>query len=419
VPESGLSGDPRIAQYESLLKRLSEGDLSIGELAASGEAGRLTDRAEPDAPDPVDELGAVIIRAVRDISERFELERSLTEVSTDIVRGLYFDDVMNHVYDSFRTLIPYDRIGCALLENNRKDVVARWSRNDGHDIKLKAGYSASLAGSSLQEVVETGTPRIINDLVEYGREHPESKPTRLILSEGIRSSLTCPLVAMGRPVGVIFFSSNSPDTYGSVHTEVFLRLSTAVSVALDKSLLYEEMIDLNARLRTAQRELEYQARHDGLTGLLNHTAVTEALAERLIGDAGNLAVLMIDVDHFKRVNDSFGHQTGDRVLRQVAEAVTRRVRSEDLVGRYGGEEFLVVAGVHSERAALALAEDLRRSVAGESVASREGVISPTVSVGLAFVPQGGEQSVVEALSAADEALYAAKDAGRNRVMMAR
>lgn len=410
-----MAGDPRIARYESLLRRLSNGELSNEDGIAD-----LTEGARSRDSDQIDELGAVIVQAVREISERFEFERSLADVSADIVRGLYFDDVMNHVYDSFRTLIPYDRIGCGLLENNRRDVVARWSRNDGHDIKLKAGYSAPLEGSSLQRVIETGRPRIINDLVAYGEEHPESKPTRLVLAEGIRSSLTCPLVAMGRPVGFLFFSSNSPDTYGSTHTEVFLRLATAVSVALDKSLLYEEMIELNTRLRAVQQKLEHQATHDGLTDLLNHTAITEMLEQRLNANTtdSGLAVLMIDVDHFKRVNDQHGHQVGDRVLRQVAEAITRRVRSEDLVGRYGGEEFLVVAGVHSERAALGLAEDLRCSVSAQHIQHREAAISPTVSVGLAFIPPGRVPTATETLAAADKALYAAKHAGRNRVMVA-
>lgn len=127
---------------------------------------------------------------------------------------------------------------------------------------------------------------------------------------------------------------------------------------------------------------------------------------------------MIDVDHFKRVNDQHGHQAGDQVLRQVAAAITERVREEDLVGRYGGEEFLVAGTVRSERAAFGLAEDLRRAVANLRVTFGEATISPTVSVGLAYVPPGPAPTTTEILAVADRALYAAKDAGRNCVMTA-
>lgn len=405
-----FSSDPRIARYQELLRRLAAGE---------------TIPDDPPPPtgrtlDPIDALGATIGRTAREVSERFELERCLAEVSTGIVRGLYFDDVMNHVYEAFRPLIPYDRIGCALLENDRRDVVARWARSDGVDIKLKAGYSAALEGSSLQEIIRTGEPRIINDLDEYGQEHPGSKSTRLILAEGIRSSLTCPLVAMGRPVGFLFFSSRQPRTYGSLHQEAFLRLATAVSVLLEKSLLYEEMMALNSELRSAQRELAHQATHDGLTGLLNHTAVNDALDKVLSQlPRSGTAVIMIDVDHFKLINDRLGHQTGDSVLRSIATTIVNRVRGEDLVGRYGGEEFLVVAEVDSERAALGLAQDLRISVATQPVSAPGGTVSTTVSIGVNYVPAG--TTAVDsgsAVAAADKAMYAAKESGRNCVVMA-
>lgn len=402
--------DPRIARYQELLRRLSAGETIPDD-----------PQTPPDRPqDPIDALGVTIARTARDVSERFELERCLAEVSTGIVRGLYFDDVMNHVYEAFRPLIPYDRIGCALVEDDRRQVVARWGRSDGVDMKLKAGYSAPLDGSSLQEILKTGEPRIINDLEEYGREHPVSKPTRLILAEGIRSSLTCPLVAMGRPVGFLFFSSRTPHTYGSLHQDAFVRLASAVSVLLEKSLLYEEMMLLNNQLRAAQRELAHQASHDGLTGLLNHTSVNEAL-DKLVGNTarGGVAVLMIDVDYFKLINDQYGHQVGDSVLKAIASTIVDRVRDDDLVGRYGGEEFLVVAEVDSERAALGLAQDLRISVATAPIAAAEGTVSATVSIGVNYIPVGqGRLTSGAAVEAADRALYAAKDSGRNCVVIA-
>ncbi|MEI8080694.1 MAG: GAF domain-containing protein, partial [Actinomycetes bacterium] len=136
-------------------------------------------------------------------------------------------------------------------------------------------------------------------------------------AEGIRSNLTCPLIAMGRPVGFLFFSSAQVGTYSAEHQEVFLRLADMVSIIVEKSLLYEEMSRLNRDLLLAREQLQRQATHDGLTGLLNHAAIIDALVLRTgepetpeatvdsPADAGgtDFAALMLDIDHFKSVND--------------------------------------------------------------------------------------------------------------------
>ena len=82
--------------------------------------------------------------------------------------GLYLDQVLDHLYESFRDVIPYDRVGCALLSDAGTELVSRWARSDGQDPLLKAGYSALMAGSSLQTIFDTGEPRVINDLAAYG-----------------------------------------------------------------------------------------------------------------------------------------------------------------------------------------------------------------------------------------------------------
>lgn len=118
-------------------------------------------------------------------------------------------------------------------------------------------------------------------------------------------------------------------------------------------------------------------------------------------------------------NDGHGHQAGDGVLRSIASTIANRVRDEDQVGRYGGEEFLVVAEVGSERGALALAHDLRISVATQPIATARGTVSATVSIWVDAVPAGrGPLESGPAVAAADRALCAAKDAGRNGVVVA-
>ena len=173
---------------------------------------------------------------------------------------------------------------------------------------------------------------------------------------------------------------------------------------------------LQDELRVRNAELEAISRTDALTGLPNRRHLQESLtaaAASVTRHGGNLAILMIDVDHFKSINDRFGHDVGDVVLREVAVRLAGACRAEDVVGRWGGEEFLVVAPATDEGGGRALAERVRAAVAGEPIdlTSLEDPIPVTVSIGTA----GGSNDVEDLLRRADGALYAAKSEGRNRV----
>jgi len=167
----------------------------------------------------------------------------------------------------------------------------------------------------------------------------------------------------------------------------------------------------------AQADLRRLARTDPLTGTLNRLALEEA-QERLLRDSGHAhAALMLDADHFKAINDRFGHAGGDRVLAALARCIAARLRPGDVLGRVGGEEFVVLLPRTGLAAAAALAEQLRAHVAALPLAF-EGVAQPvTVSIGVA----GGDPAGCAAgalITRADRALYEAKRAGRNRVVVA-
>jgi diguanylate cyclase (GGDEF)-like protein len=127
-----------------------------------------------------------------------------------------------------------------------------------------------------------------------------------------------------------------------------------------------------------------------------------------------MAVIMADLDHFKDVNDTYGHQAGDTVLQETARRMVSSCRAYDFVGRYGGEEFLVVVPTTELEAAAELAERLRQSVSAQPINVAGAAISATLSLGVAVLASGSDQSAC-LLRQADEALYAAKKAGRNRV----
>jgi len=181
----------------------------------------------------------------------------------------------------------------------------------------------------------------------------------------------------------------------------------------------QRMLELQSHLLEARDALAHQATHDFLTGVFNRRAIRDRLKQEILRagrEKENLSVGMLDIDHFKDINDTYGHQAGDEALLVFTQCIQGGLREYDCVGRYGGEEFLVIApgsiGLKSEN----LYERLRARIAGAEIATNAGSISLTVSIGVA---PGTSQSLVDVLlAAADTALYQAKAGGRNRVVYA-
>jgi len=162
--------------------------------------------------------------------------------------------------------------------------------------------------------------------------------------------------------------------------------------------------------------MRYKATHDSLTSLLNRGTIMELLARELVRTRREkrcTLVVLGDVDHFKLVNDTYGHPVGDEVLREVARRLLASVRSYDFVGRYGGEEFLLVLNNCDASMAMARAEQIRNEICRLPITSTQGPLSISLSLGV-FSACGDESETVEdVLSRVDRALYTAKDAGRN------
>ncbi len=140
---------------------------------------------------------------------------------------------------------------------------------------------------------------------------------------------------------------------------------------------------------------------------------------RSLRDHNSTAILLGDLDHFKQVNDTHGHLVGDQVLREVARRLLNSVRSYDFVGRYGGEEFLVVLNNCRSDSALPRADQIRKSICGQPIATDAGPLQISMSMGLLLSSEWGNRPADVLLSQADAALYAAKSAGRNRVSVAK
>jgi len=358
------------------------------------------------------ELKTIVDRRTREL-------RSLGSLTETINRAVSLDDVLEHVWESFRMVVPYNRIGFADYDPDLKVVRAVWARSDASDIKIGKGYSAPIASTSLGGILETGKPRIIDDLERYLRRHPSSDATRAVVEEGMRSSMTVPLEAMGREVGFLFFSSQTPHIYTEDHARLLERISGQLSLAIEKSRLYDSLLETTRQLEFANEQLELAASIDGLTNVANRRVFDERLDtewRRCRRSGLPLSILMIDIDHFKLFNDLHGHVAGDECLQAVAAALANTLsRAADLVARYGGEEFVaILPETTAERAAL-LAEEFRRQIEELEFNDLSETAKITISIGVATEIPSNERNADELLRDADASLYTAKDRGRNLV----
>ena len=181
------------------------------------------------------------------------------------------------------------------------------------------------------------------------------------------------------------------------------------------------IIELQNELMAAREILRKKATHDSLTGLLNHEEILGILDKELARserDGLCVSIIMADIDHFKKINDTYGHLAGDAALRITAQKMHSMVRLYDSVGRYGGEEFLIILPECCKECATAFAERIRSCINSDPVDTPEGIIPITVSLGVAACSIDGRRDEENLVRAADAALYKAKEQGRNRVVVA-
>jgi diguanylate cyclase (GGDEF)-like protein len=206
----------------------------------------------------------------------------------------------------------------------------------------------------------------------------------------------------GEPYGYLAVGA----TGEGVMTEAQIQIAAAI--AGQGMTAYE-----NARLFSQVRAM---ATLDGLTGLFNRNHFFEEAERQVSAARRQVAAIMVDIDHFKRINDTYGHPIGDEVIRTVARRLRETVAEGDVLGRYGGEEFSVVSA-QAEMPAAELAERLHRAVSGRPISTDAGQLPVTISVGLAG-PGAGDRDLRQLLARADAALYQAKQTGRDRVCAA-
>ncbi|HEY0928761.1 MAG TPA: diguanylate cyclase [Gemmatimonas sp.] len=351
-----------------------------------------------------------LVRAQQDADSRRKLVDILHEVTGDL-----------SVNELFHLLVR--RAARALNVSHCSVVLAR--PGDSHAVVVAAFENPSLQHLSVQldrypeirAALESGQPVLVEDL----ETHPLYEGVREVwgiegIEVSIRSVIALPFSIDRGQYGVFLVRrTRDQERFGPADLEFAQAVITAAVAVIQRAQMVESTMADNARL-------EQLAQTDPLTQLLNRRALTERITaemERALRYDSTLALLMIDLDHFKKVNDTFGHLVGDDVLRDVGALLSQTIRGSDITARYGGEEFLVLLPETDDAGAVSFAERIRVAVE-EHPFARGSMAEPlklTASVGVAVFPAARIENVEDLFARADAALYRSKAEGRNRVRM--
>lgn len=349
-----------------------------------------------------------ILQALHDLRDRQRVQSKAMEFSTllDVSRALSSKLDLGHrletMADKVHQIIPYDHCFVFLVEAGERR--AKLSVVRGYEQTKLAGEWVTLHDGFVSLIVKNRQPFLFTDLHERHRRI-RLFPSGCHIKLSPASFLGLPMIVEDRVIGIFVITSQQPDAFDGHHKDFLETLCHQAALSVSDAQLHDEV----ARLATS----------DGLTGVANHRKFQERLAEefeRSSRHSGTFSLIMLDVDHFKRINDSCGHPVGDQVLKRLAGILILMVRKIDTVARYGGEEFAVLLPNAGRREAAKLADRIRKAVEESRFEIGPTPIPVTVSLGVSTFPEDTRKRQ-ELLEAADQALYAAKKAGRNRTCL--
>lgn len=326
--------------------------------------------------------------------------KSILSVAQVVVSSLDLDEVLQNILHSAMAIMDFPAGSIALY--NEADASLHLHAHAGLSEKFtsKARWSVKTGGLT-HAIIDHGEPFVVEDTaLSSFTMNP------LTIAEGIRALIGVPLIFHGSLVGILYVDDFAPHSPGENRLRLLSILSSFATMSID-----------NARLHHSTLEL---ACTDGLTGLYNHRQFKKDFKEEVRrAERYNavLSVILLDVDDFKRFNDSYGHPNGDIILRELAELMRDLLRDCDLIYRYGGEEFVALLPETGLQEALLVAERIRIFVETESPRFLTGTTvthGVTVSIGVASFPEDGTDAE-SLLKSVDDLMYRAKGAGKNKV----
>jgi diguanylate cyclase (GGDEF)-like protein len=333
-------------------------------------------------------------QAVEEAKQRADVSETLRKATAAISETLETDKTVARILEQLKQVIPYDSASVEILIEDELVIVGG---NGFEDSRSIIGLRFPIAEEPNRTVMANGKPLYIPDT------HNTPIGFNDIANLHIRSWLGVPLVVGEKIIGLLTVDSFNQNYFKEKDIQIAVEFATQVAVALENARIFEKA--------------QSQAITDALTGVYNRRGLFqlgEFEFQRARRTGRPFCAMMMDIDHFKRVNDRHGHAAGDQILLKLAERCRRNSRPIDLIGRYGGEEFVILLPETQLADACLIAERLRLSIVNEAFKTDAGDLRITISIGVAEMSLS-DPSLHVLIGRADSALYDAKGAGRNRV----
>lgn len=332
---------------------------------------------------------------------RAEQLATLNRIALAVTRGLDLNVILHTLYEQCLLLAHIDLLYLAFYDEATAmfEIPLFYEKGSYNEEKIRFEAENSLTLS----VVNSRKPLLVGDFLK--EELTLNVQIRDLghMDTPVRSYLGIPLISREKVIGVMSMQNFEVRAFNAEHVRLFETVASQATIAIENARLYSQM--------------EYLAMTDSLTQLYNHRQFIQlatAEFERSIRYRTRLALIMVDIDRFKNVNDNYGHAIGDEVLRQLGQLINSAIRSMDIAGRVGGEEFMILMPHTSMKSALQAAERLRSLVADHPFQTLKGSLPITASFGVSkLIPASDSLQIF--LDRADQAMYKAKENGRNQV----
>lgn len=334
-------------------------------------------------------------KAVEQAERRADKSETLRKASAAVTEMMELDETVNQILEQLNQVVPYDSASVQMLDDDALQIIGGRGWDSVEDV---IGIRFHIPGDNPNSVViETGKPyhlpetwKVYNNFNFPPHDH-------------IRSWLGVPLIAQEKTIGLLAIDSSEANHFTEENISIAMEFASQVAVALENARLF--------------KETQTQAITDALTGVYNRRGLLQ-LGEFELRRARRInrpfCAMIFDIDHFKRVNDHYGHKIGDQLLQKLADRCQKTSRTVDLISRYGGEEFVILLPETNLESAARVAERLRQLIMNDPFETDAGSIRITISVGVA--ESKDTDTLHTLIERADVALYKAKNAGRNRVI---
>ena len=327
--------------------------------------------------------------------QRADTSESLRKAGMAVAEQVELNQAVNRVLEQLKQMVPYDSASVQLRSGNELYIIGGHGWGNLQDV---LNLRFPIPGDNPNTVViERGTPYYLSNAGEVYKQF-KSPP-----HDHIRSWLGIPLIVQEKVIGLLAIDSSEPNDFSEQEIEIASEFAKQVATTLE-----------NARIL---QETQNRAVTDPLTGIYNRRGVIE-LGEVEFSRAMALnrpfSAIMLDLDHFKKINDTYGHAAGDVCLHEFAQRCKSCIREIDYIGRYGGEELILLLPEAHMKASMNIAERLRTAISKTPVQYEGKEISITASLGVACIDEN-TNSLDMLIARADQAMYIAKHNGRNRV----